>query len=235
MLLELHDVTKKFLRRGRQFNAVDCVNLNIEANQFLVVSGKSGNGKTTLLNLMMGLLRPSSGTVTVAGEDLSRLTDRKLSQLRRFRLGMITQQQTLVSSLNVLDNVVLPATLPARRLSSAGGDSAVAVESLPVNRALTLMEKLDIANLSHAWPAELSGGEMRRVAIARALMVTPQVLLADEPTGDLDDSCTAAVLQLFQELAQGGSAVVMVTHDTAAYDYCSRRFNMLDGRLEELL
>lgn len=234
MLLELHDVTKKFLRRGRQFNAVDRVNLNIEANQFLVVSGKSGNGKTTLLNLMMGLLRPSSGTVTVAGEDLSRLTDRKLSQLRRFRLGMITQQQTLVSSLNVLDNVVLPATLQARRLSSEGGDSAVAVESLPVNRALTLLEKLDIANLSHAWPAELSGGEMRRVAIARALMVTPQVLLADEPTGDLDDSCTAVVLQLFQELTQGGSAVVMVTHDTAAYDYCNRRFNMLDGHLEEL-
>lgn len=233
MLLELCEVTKKFSRRGREFNAVDSVSLNIDAGQFVVISGKSGNGKTTLLNLMMGLLRPSSGTVLVAGEDLSRLSDRELSQLRRFRLGMITQQQTLVSSLNVLENVVLPATLPAQGRSS-GQSSPAAVESLPVNRALNLLEKLDITDLTHAWPAELSGGEMRRVAIARALMTRPEILLADEPTGDLDDYCTAAVLGLFRELAQGGSAVVMVTHDAAAYEYCNRRFDMLNGRLEEL-
>ncbi|WP_298634567.1 ABC transporter ATP-binding protein [uncultured Mobiluncus sp.] len=233
MLLELCEVTKKFSRRGREFNAVDSASLSIDAGQFVVVSGKSGNGKTTLLNLMMGLLRPSSGTVLVAGEDLSRLSDRELSQLRRFRLGMITQQQTLVSSLNVLDNVVLPATLPAQGRSS-GQSSPAAVESLPVNRALNLLEKLDITDLTHAWPAELSGGEMRRVAIARALMPRPEILLADEPTGDLDDCSTAAVLGLFRELAQGGSAVVMVTHDAAAYEYCNRRFDMLNGRLEEL-
>ncbi|MDY6077584.1 ABC transporter ATP-binding protein [Mobiluncus sp.] len=233
MLLELCEVTKKFSRRGREFNAVDSVSLEIDANQFVVISGKSGNGKTTLLNLMMGLLRPSSGTVRVSGEDLSGLSDRELSQLRRFRLGMITQQQTLVSSLNVLDNVVLPATLPEQGRSS-GQSSPAAVESLPVNRALDLLEKLDITDLTHAWPAELSGGEMRRVAIARALMTQPEILLADEPTGDLDDDCTAAVLGLFRELAQGGSTVVMVTHDAAAYEYCNRRFDMLNGRLEEL-
>lgn len=233
MLLELCEVTKKFSRRGREFNAVDSVSLEIDANQFVVISGKSGNGKTTLLNLMMGLLRPSSGTVRVAGEDLSGLSDRELSQLRRFRLGMITQQQTLVSSLNVLDNVVLPATLPAQGRSS-GQSSPAAVESLPVNRALDLLEKLDITDLTHAWPAELSGGEMRRVAIARALMTQPEILLADEPTGDLDDYCTEAVLGLFRQLAQGGSAVVMVTHDATAYEYCNRRFDMLNGRLEEL-
>ncbi|WP_297346284.1 ABC transporter ATP-binding protein [uncultured Mobiluncus sp.] len=233
MLLELCEVTKKFSRRGREFNAVDSVSLSIDAGQFAVISGKSGNGKTTLLNLMMGLLRPSSGTVLVAGEDLSRLSDRELSQLRRFRLGMITQQQTLVSSLNVLENVVLPATLPAQGRSS-GQSSPAAVESLPVNRALDLLEKLDITNLTHAWPAELSGGEMRRVAIARALMTRPEILLADEPTGDLDDDSTAAVLGLFRELTQQGSAVVMVTHDAAAYEYCNRRFDMLNGRLEEL-
>lgn len=233
MLLELCEVTKKFSRRGREFNAVDSVSLEIDANQFVVISGKSGNGKTTLLNLMMGLLRPSSGTVRVAGEDLSGLSDRELSQLRRFRLGMITQQQTLVSSLNVLDNVVLPATLPAQGRSSVQS-SPEAVESLPVNRALDLLEKLDITDLAHAWPAELSGGEMRRVAIARTLMTQPEILLADEPTGDLDDYCTAVVLGLFRELAQGGSTVVMVTHDAAAYEYCNRRFDMLNGRLEEL-
>lgn len=233
MLLELCEVTKKFSRRGREFNAVDSVSLEIDANQFVVISGKSGNGKTTLLNLMMGLLRPSSGTVRVTGEDLSGLSDRELSQLRRFRLGMITQQQTLVSSLNVLDNVVLPATLPEQGRSS-GQSFPAAVESLPVNRALDLLEKLDITDLAHAWPAELSGGEMRRVAIARALMTQPEILLADEPTGDLDDYCTAAVLGLFRELAQGGSTVVMVTHDAAAYEYCNRRFEMLNGRLEEL-
>ena len=233
MLLELCEVTKKFSRRGREFNAVDSVSLEIDANQFVVISGKSGNGKTTLLNLMMGLLRLSSGTVRVAGEDLSGLSDRELSQLRRFRLGMITQQQTLVSSLNVLDNVVLPATLPAQGRSS-GQSSPAAVESLPVNRALDLLEKLDITDLTHAWPAELSGGEMRRVAIARALMTQPEILLADEPTGDLDDYCTEAVLGLFRQLAQGGSAVVMVTHDATAYEYCNRRFDMLNGRLEEL-
>ena len=232
MLLELCEVTKKFSRRGREFNAVDSVSLEIDANQFVVISGKSGNGKTTLLNLMMGLLRPSSGTVRVAGEDLSGLSDRELSQLRRFRLGMITQQQTLVSSLNVLDNVVLPATLPAQGRSSVQS-SPEAVESLPVNRALDLLEKLDITDLAHAWPAELSGGEMRRVAIARTLMTQPEILLADEPTGDLDDYSTAAVLGLFRELARGGSAVVMVTHDAAAYEHCNRRFDMLNGRLEE--
>lgn len=233
MLLELCEVTKKFSRRGREFKAVDSVSLEIDANQFVVISGKSGNGKTTLLNLMMGLLRPSSGTVRVVGEDLSGHSDRELSQLRRFRLGMITQQQTLVSSLNVLDNVVLPATLPAQGRSS-GQSSPAAVESLPVNRALDLLEKLDIVDLAHAWPAELSGGEMRRVAIARALMTQPEILLADEPTGDLDDYCTAVVLGLFRELAQGGSTVVMVTHDATAYEYCNRRFDMLNGRLEEL-
>lgn len=233
MLLELCEVTKKFSRRGREFNAVDSVSLEIDANQFVVISGKSGNGKTTLLNLMMGLLRPSSGTVRVVGEDLSGLSDRELSQLRRFRLGMITQQQTLVSSLNVLDNVVLPATLLAQGRSS-GQSSPAAVESLPVNRALDLLEKLDITDLTHAWPAELSGGEMRRVATARALMAQPEILLADEPTGDLDDDSTAAVLGLFRELTQQGSAVVMVTHDATAYEYCNRRFDMLNGRLEEL-
>ena len=126
MLLELCEVTKKFSRRGREFNAVDSVSLSVDAGQFVGVSGKSGNGKTTLLNLMMGLLRPSSGTVLVAGEDLSDLSDRELSQLRRFRLGMITQQQTLVSSLNVLDNVVLPATLRSKGRSS-GKSSPVGV------------------------------------------------------------------------------------------------------------
>ena len=197
-------LTKQFFRKSREsaqnFAAVSDVSLELNAGELVAVMGRSGGGKSTLLNMLAGLLTPTAGKVLLDGQDIYALSDGELSRLRNERIGVVPQGQTPLHSLTVVQNVMLPY------LMYRDDDGAEA-------RALELLRSMGIGGLADSYPAELSGGEMRRMAIARALMCRPEVLLADDPTGDLDDENTRVVLQLLRRAADEGAAVLVVTHE----------------------
>lgn len=272
-LLTLTDLTRQFVRRGTPFDAVSHVNLTVDAGEFIAIVGRSGNGKSTLINMVAGLIRPTSGTVSVAGRNVADLGDKALSVLRNRTIGFVTQSQTLLGNLTALDNVILPATMFPEPLpfaqnaeatdavaqAAATNDEAVAdsaadpfmpdviapitdQENTPSNtaasrsdlfdtRARTLFTQLGVADLADSYPRELSGGEMRRVSIARALMNQPSLLIADEPTGDLDQESTDIVMRLLRDQANNGTAILMVTHDPDALEYADRVYRMDAGVL----
>ena len=223
-LLVAENLGKKFFRKSRESAAyvdvVAGVDLALQRGQLVALRGRSGGGKSTLLNMLAGLLEPSEGRVVLDGTDLYQLDDVALSKLRNRRIGVIPQGQTALHSLTVLENVLLPYQMHG---NAQGGEE----------RAMELLGSLDIGGLADAYPNELSGGEMRRMAIARALMCEPDVLLADEPTGDLDDENTANVLAMLRAYAQGGAAVLLVTHEQEATSYADRMLRMSSGVLSE--
>ena len=218
-------LTKRFFRKGRQsaqyFDAVAGADLDLHAGELTLLMGRSGSGKSTLLNMMAGLLRPSEGTVLLDGVELYALGDGELSRLRNRSIGVIPQGQTALHALSVVQNV----TLPYLMYRSDDG-----VET----RAMGLLERLGIASLADAYPRELSGGELRRVSIARALICEPRVLLADEPTGDLDDENSAIVLGALREVADAGAAVLLVSHEQAAASHADRLLRMDAGCLRPM-
>lgn len=228
-LLRIDDLTRSFKRRGRSFDAVSHVRLELAAGDFVAIVGRSGNGKSTLINMVAGLVRPTSGSVEVDGMRVDDLDDRALSLLRNRVIGFVTQEQTLLGNLPVLDNVILPSTFFPNRMQEEardGGDG----QSIE-DRAMLLLERLGVAELAGCYPRELSGGEMRRVSIARALINNPKLIIADEPTGDLDMDSTATVMRLLRERADLGTAVLMVTHDADAVGYADTVYRMDAGTL----
>ena len=194
--------------------------LTVGAGERVALLGPSGCGKTTLLNLLGGLDRPDEGEVLFKGEVLSAAGPARLAQLRREALGTVFQFFHLIPTLNARENVELPLQLLGRpRLEAAA-------------RSMELLEAVGLADRAQAWPRELSGGEMQRVAVARALAARPALLLADEPTGNLDSASGARVLDLLAELTEkAGAALVMVTHAEAAAAICHRVIRMKDGRI----
>ncbi|WP_169240663.1 ABC transporter ATP-binding protein [Bifidobacterium olomucense] len=282
-LVEITDLTRSFSRRGVPFDAVSHVNLTIEPGEFVAIVGRSGNGKSTLINMIAGLVRPTSGSVRIDGHDISTLRDRELSLLRNSTIGFVTQSQTLLANLTVMDNVTLPTMLfgmsteeqgrnhkigrqPAVvapydssiRQAAAGDttasgtiddpympdviapirDAEQAVDNMqevrnnPIeDRARTLLERLGVGELAESRPRELSGGEMRRVSIARSLMNAPKLLIADEPTGDLDQTSTDIVMRLLREQADNGMAVLVVTHDPDVLTWADKVYRMDAGAL----
>lgn len=285
-LLELVDLTRQFVRRGTPFDAVSHVDLTIDAGEFVAIVGRSGNGKSTLINMVAGLVRPSSGTVHVDGREVTELSDKELSLLRNRTIGFVTQSQTLLGNLTVLDNVILPATMfpdalpfmeaenkddaaaqkqnntaetvpgiesvadenstesstepdpfmpdviaPIADADGKPSNSAASQPDLFTERAKHLLAQLGVADLADSYPRELSGGEMRRVSIARALMNQPKLLIADEPTGDLDQESTDIVMQLLRSQADNGTAILMVTHDPDALEYADKVYRMDAGVL----
>jgi putative ABC transport system ATP-binding protein len=217
-LLELRDLGKVYKRGGRAFNAVNRVNLSVEPGDFISIIGRSGSGKTTLLNMGAGLLHPTTGTVLFEGQDIYTLGDRDISFLRNEKTGYVPQGQSLLSNFTVFDNVCIPWHL-FRREGDAEG------------RACILLEKMGISHLAASYPKELSGGEMRRAAIARSLINEPRLLIADEPTGDLDAQTTAEIMKLFRAIAREGTAVLIVTHELDTLDYGNKTYVMDGGNL----
>jgi putative ABC transport system ATP-binding protein len=217
-LLELRELSKAYRRGGRAFNAVNRANLSVEAGDFISIIGRSGSGKTTLLNMGAGLLRPSGGSVFFEGRDIYALGDREISFLRNEKIGYVPQGQSLLSNFTVFDNVCVPWFL-FRREGDAEG------------RAFILLEKLGIDHLAASYPKELSGGEMRRAAIARALINEPRLLIADEPTSDLDAQTTAEIMGLFKAITREGTAVLIVTHELDTLDYGNKTYSMDAGNL----
>ena len=221
MLIKAENISMRYFRKtgsANYFYAVSPADLEIRAEEMAVLMGRSGSGKTTLLNMLSGLLSPTDGKVLLDGTDLYSLDDRTLSRLRNEKIGVVPQGRSAVDTLNMLENILLPAKLYNR--------------SLPVEDALKWMEKLDIADLKEAYPAELSGGELRRMAIVRALVQDPDFLFADEPTGDLDDENTGLVLSIFHDLAhEEKKAVFVVTHENDALKYADVVYKMDNGQI----
>jgi len=217
-LVQINDVTKRYNGSGQA--ALDEVTLEIAAGEAVAVMGPSGSGKSTLLNLLAGLDRPTSGTVTVAGQRIDRLSETGMARSRRRQIGMVFQFFNLLDDLTVADNVLLPAQLAGMPRSQARA------------RARELLAALRIERHRDAYPGRLSGGERQRVAIARALVNRPVVLLADEPTGALDTATGEEIGQLLLELNRSGQTLVMVTHNPElAARYTHRAVHLLDGRI----
>ncbi|HEX6419834.1 MAG TPA: ABC transporter ATP-binding protein [Acidimicrobiales bacterium] len=219
MLLELRGVVKRF-RRGRgHVVALDGVDLAVRAGESVAVAGPSGSGKSTLLHLAGGLDVPDAGTVRIDGRDVARLSAAERARLRRREVGFVFQFFHLLPSLTVAENVELPLLLDR---SARGARRAVAA----------MLDRVGVADRAGHLPGELSGGEMQRAAIARALVARPRLVLADEPTGNLDSATGRAVLDLLAEVVrEAGTALVMVTHDPAAAARADRVVHLLDGRL----
>ena len=220
MRLTAEKLTRSFTRVRQGTNILPAVketSFVLPEGSLTEITGRSGSGKSTLLHMLAGLLRPTAGRVLLDDRDLYALDDRTLSALRAKHIGVVPQGQTGLRSLTVMENILLPAMLT--------GVKGMEPE------AEALMERMGIADLRGAKPGELSGGEMRRMSIARAMLLRPEILLADEPTGDLDDENTARVLTLLRQAADAGTAVLLVTHEQEAKRYADRVWRMDAGAL----
>jgi putative ABC transport system ATP-binding protein len=217
-LVQVSEVTKRYQGGGQP--ALDRVTLAVAAGEAVAVMGPSGSGKSTLLNLLAGLDKPSSGTITVAGQQIDTLSETKTARYRRTQVGMIFQFFNLLEDLTVADNVLLPAQLAGTPRRQAR------------TRTSELLAKLGIERYRNTYPGRLSGGERQRVAIARALVNAPAVLLADEPTGAVDTATGEEIGQLLLELNADGQTLVLVTHNPdLAGRYATRTVRLADGRV----
>ena len=220
-MIQLEGVTKYF-EGSRKVTALDGITLHITRGEFVSIIGPSGSGKSTLLNLMGTLDRPSSGSIQIDGSDISPMRDSELTRLRRDKIGFIFQFFNLLPSLNSMENVGVPLHLrgwPAAKVRA---------------RAQELLELVGLGHRLTHLPDELSGGERQRVAIARALACNPPILLADEPTGNLDSHTGAEILALISDLHRRlGSTIVMVTHDGNVANSSPRRISLRDSRIIE--
>lgn len=219
MLIEAQELRKAYRTLGEPVVAMDGVSLEIERGEFVAIMGPSGCGKSTLLNALAGFDRPDSGALFLDGEQVDGLSETSWARLRRRRIGFVFQFFNLIGNLTVADNIELPAL-------TAGMSSGEARR-----RREGLTERLGISERARAVPAELSGGEQQRVAIARALVNEPDVLLADEPTGNLDSGTAREVMELLRELHGDGQTIVMVTHDPRVAAQADRVLRMRDGQI----
>ena len=224
--LSLVNVVKCFHQGDREVRALDGLSIEVEPGQFVAVMGQSGSGKSTLLHLAAGLTPPDGGTVLVDGNDLGVMRDRKLTLFRRRHIGLVFQSFNLIPTLTAEENVALPLMLDARsRRGSANG------RLRPLDTAQGLLKELNLGHRLGHRPDAMSGGEQQRVAIARALVTEPALILADEPTGNLDTENGRAVCELLRRLADEGRTIVMVTHEPSVAAYARRVVVLKDGKL----
>jgi putative ABC transport system ATP-binding protein len=215
------DLVRRYGDGDCAVEAVAGISLEVPSGQFTAIMGPSGSGKSTLMHLLAGLDRPTEGSVEIAGQDITTMSDKKLTLLRRKHIGFVFQAFNLVPTLTAEENVTLPLSIAGKKIDRSWVDSVLQRVGLDDRR-------------SHR-PAELSGGQQQRVAVARALVSEPTVLFADEPTGNLDSHTSAEVLALLREAASVyGQTIVMVTHDEGAAEAADRVIHFVDGRAEEL-
>ncbi|HKS10651.1 MAG TPA: ABC transporter ATP-binding protein [Pyrinomonadaceae bacterium] len=217
-MISLHQVSKKYETPAGVFAALHDVDVEIRAGEFVGVVGKSGSGKSTLLNMIAGIDRPSSGTITVAGTTIHTLSENKLAAWRGRNVGFVFQFFQLLPTLTVVENVMLPMdfckTFPVRERRK---------------RAETLLDRVGVSSHADKLPATLSGGEQQRVAIARSLANEPPLIIADEPTGNLDSTNAHGILDLFRNLANFGATVVIATHESDIVRVSDRKIEISDG------
>jgi putative ABC transport system ATP-binding protein len=216
--IQVKELTKHYQMGGTTVRALDGLNLNINAHTFTVVMGPSGSGKSTLLYLLGGLDRATSGEISVDGARLDEMDENALALFRRRTMGFVFQSFNLIPSMSALENVAFPMQFAGVSSTQRKG------------QALNLLNQVGLDNRADHRPTELSGGQQQRVAIARALVNNPSLILADEPTGNLDTSSGAAVMQLLSDLHNSGRTVLVVTHDPRMTRFATHKIFLLDGR-----
>jgi len=216
-LIEIKDVKKQYTSGDDVVDALRGVDISIEAGEFITIMGQSGSGKSTLLSILGGMNHPTAGEVEMAGVKLYQLPGEKLADFRAQNLGFVFQSFHLISYLTAIENVMLPLAIV--RMSSAAQKAA----------ARQALERVGLGGKLDRLPNQLSGGEQERVAIARAIVNNPHILLADEPTGNLDSKTSEEVMALFRELNDAGQTVVMVTHNPENGAYADRTISLKDG------
>jgi putative ABC transport system ATP-binding protein len=218
-LISVVDVHKVYKTGDVEVRALDGVSLAIESGEFVAIMGSSGSGKSTLMNLLGCLDRPTSGKYYLSGREVSRLSRDELAEVRNEVLGFVFQSFNLLSRTSALENVELPLVYAGVRAKERH------------RRAIAALEKVGLGERLDHTPAQLSGGQQQRVAIARAIVGEPKVILADEPTGNLDSKTSIEVMALFQELGRSGITVVLVTHETDIAEFASRVVVVKDGKI----
>jgi putative ABC transport system ATP-binding protein len=221
-MIELSGIRKSFRQGGNVIRALDGIDLHIQPGEFTAIMGPSGSGKSTLLNVLGALDRPDEGRYVLGGDEVGQLDDDGASDLRNRRIGFVFQSFHLLPRLTVLENVLLPQRY------------AMALDPEAPQRARALLTRIGLGERIDHRPGELSGGQLQRAAIARALLNQPALLLADEPTGNLDSKSALDVMALLKELNAAGQTLVMVTHDPAIAAQASRTIHLRDGRIEEV-
>lgn len=221
LLVDVNNVYKIFERGGRDFTALNDVNFSVNSGDFINIVGKSGSGKSTLLTILSAIQDPTKGDVIVLERKISEMTDDEKSHYRNEFVGYVPQTLGTLSTLNVIDNVRLPHFFMKRE-----GDG--------IKRAEELLDMCGILHLKYEFPRNLSGGEVKRVLIARALMNEPKILLADEPTSDLDSATSFEIMEMLKKINDDGTTIIIVTHDDDLLKYGSRLLEMSDGKLKEV-
>jgi putative ABC transport system ATP-binding protein len=224
-IVETKDIRKFYGKGDTQFAALDGVDIHVEANEFVAIMGPSGSGKSTLMHILGCLDRPSSGKYWLAGEEVSQLNREQLALLRNRKIGFVFQAYNLLPRATALDNVLLPLlysrdgkTTPEERL----------------DRARQVLQDVGLRDREHHRPHELSGGQQQRVAIARALINDPALIMADEPTGNLDSVSSEEIMELLEELHTRGRTIIMVTHASEMAAHAQRIIHLIDGKVESL-
>lgn len=218
-MIRFENVSKIYRTRRGELKALNEVSCHIEKGDFIVIRGPSGSGKTTLLLTAGAMLRPTAGQVNIAGNDIYAMSEPKRARYRAENIGFVFQMFHLVPYLNVIDNVLLAAGMVGNRAAH--------------ERAKKLLQGLGLLKREHHRPAELSAGEKQRTALARALFNQPEIILADEPTGNLDPENAAEVIRRLAEFHRNGGTVVVVTHGSVAHQHANRIINLRDGCIEE--
>jgi len=219
-IIEMIDVKKVYVSDGVLTEALRGVSLKVKRGEFIAIVGPSGSGKSTLLHLVGGLDRPTSGKVLIGGNDINKLSDDKLAELRNEKIGFVFQFYNLVPYLPVIKNIELPLIV-----------KGVSSQERRI-RVLKLLEEVGLKDKAFTRPTRLSGGEQQRVAIARALINNPEILLADEPTGNLDSKNSIMIAEIFKKLNDRGRTIVMVTHNLEVASYAKRILYIRDGLIE---
>lgn len=220
-LINVNNLSKSFRRGERDFFAIDDVSFDVCEKDFINIIGKSGSGKSTLLTLLSAIIEPTSGDIFVEGKSLSAMDDEEKSEYRNEFIGYVPQSLGTLPTLSVIDNVRLPYFFKKRE-----GDG--------IERARMLLDMCGILDLEDDFCKNLSGGELKRVLIARALMNEPKILIADEPTSDLDSKTTIEIMDMLKEINEKGTTIIIVTHDNDLLKYGSRLLEMTDGKLNEV-
>ncbi len=214
-------VTKAYRNRTQNIQALGRTDLEIRQGEFAIIVGRSGAGKSTLLGIAGGLLKPSSGQVFIRDESIWELSERTRATIRARQIGFVFQYASVINSLTLLENILLPNMFVETSRETAR------------KRALELLDRIGLSNRAHAYPEQISGGEKRRVAVASALMNQPSLLLADEPTGELDSETEAQIMALLDQTCEQGTTVLLVTHNHHLASHANRVFTMEQGRLSE--
>ncbi|GAA3554895.1 ABC transporter ATP-binding protein [Snuella lapsa] len=216
-MLEIQDISKQFNSGKSKVTALNSINLKVETSEFLLIKGESGSGKSTLLFILGGMLQPSSGTVIVKDKDLCKLSEKERGNYRANEIGFVFQSYHLLPYLNVFENIMLPNTLTNAQINEAD--------------VFRIVEELRIKDRLYHKPSQLSAGEKQRVALARALIINPSLILADEPTGNLDEKNTIDVMNYLKAYQENGGTVIMVTHGHLADAYATRTIRLDKGQL----